>query len=166
MTDSNLSDPPASADRSPFQGSQNALTRRALPGPAWAWPVLGVLAAAGLLYLVTRSPAEHAAPRTAHAEESTPSSALDFSKPTSATVAPVTAPPTPLAALGVPTAEPATPAGAPPKDGAAAGAITATDPSKASDVTEPSKASASPATKKKARAGARRPSHKRSARTP
>jgi hypothetical protein len=165
MTQSNLSHPATSADGSAFQGTQTALTRKALPGPAWAWPVLGVLAAAGLAYVVTRGSAEHAAPRTAHTEESTPSSALDVSKSTPA-LAPGTDPATPAAALGVPAAEPGTPAGAPPKDGTAAGAITAADSSKASEVTERSPANASPAAKKKARAAARRPSHKRSARTP
>jgi hypothetical protein len=49
-----------------FQSTQRALNQKALPGPVWLWPLIGVFAVGGLGFLVTRgsSPKPAAPPPT------------------------------------------------------------------------------------------------------
>jgi hypothetical protein len=151
MNQSNLSQSPIGAEHSAFQSAQSALTRKPLPGPTWAWPVLAAVAVAGLAYLVTRAPAEHVAQRPAEpaviasAEPAAPSPALAAATPP--------AEPTPPAASSAPAPAPSA---APPADAPAA---------KASDDSAGAVASAAPATKKGKRAATHRASRKHSART-
>jgi hypothetical protein len=161
MNQFNVSPTDTSAQHSAFHSAQSALTRKPLPGPIWAWPVLAAVAAAGLVYLVTRGPGEHAAARpaapSASAAADAPNlivaSAVPASEPAPAFSAPTLAPSPSSAA----------PVDAAPKGDAASSATSDTS-AKASDGSQGAVASASPATKKKGRASAHRVTRKHSAR--
>jgi hypothetical protein len=165
MNPSNVSDPPSGAEHSAFQAAQSALTRKPLPGPIWAWPVLAAVAAAGLVYLVTSSPPGHVAQRPAEPASTVKSEVAALTPEPAAAAAPA-ANPAATAEASASAAAP-TPPGAPPadapKDGATAAATPDTASAKASDDSPAAVESASPATKKSKRAAARRASRKHSA---
>jgi len=169
MLQHDFSDPTVRVEPSPFGSAQNALARKALPGPTWAWAGLAAIAVSALGYLVTRSPAPaHAAhpPSSVAAEPGAaepgapPAEAAPGSSPAvaAASTSAAAEPAAPATA-----AEPAAPATAVPaaSDGEHAATPTQTAPVTASEgATEPTAGARS---KKKARGSAHRSSRKRAA---
>ena len=157
MNRTNFSQPASGAEHSAFQSAQSALARKPLPGPRWAWPVLGVVAIAGVAFLVTGTSGDHPAHR-APAPEAAESASAEAPPPTPA---PAPAPdPAPPAAAANPPAATASPAA---NDSAPAAA--ATEPAKSGDASDDAVASAPAGKKKKARSVAQRANRKRATRT-
>ena len=146
MNQSNVSHASSGPERSPFQSVESALNRKPLPGPTWAWAGLAAAAVCGLVFLVTRGPAEH----RPHAEKLASTESAEPAAPNAAPVAaaePAPSPTPPVSDAPAPAPAPsAAPADVPASD-APAVASDAT-PAKAGDDVV---ASAPVATKKKGR---------------